>query len=143
MDPKFHNLKRIAQKFGIKFSRLMNPMDNGRMTQSEREASAIFRKLLKEPESELLTSPLSGKYYLRAEDKSMLLVLGNGQISIVNHVYGYNVPLSQKCERMLTDTFLGEVESRRNLMEDEYKNNVQHSLKAIIKNLNEKEQQIR
>ncbi len=63
MDPKFHNLKRIAQKFGIKFSRLMNPMDNGRMTQSEREASAIFRKLLKEPESELLTSPLSGKYY--------------------------------------------------------------------------------
>ena len=143
MDPKFHTLKRIAQKFGIRFSRMMNPLDNEKMTQSEREASAIFKKLLKEPESELLTSPLSGKYYLRAEDKSMLLVLGHGQISIVNHVYGYNVPLSQKCERSLVDTFLAEVEFRRNQMEDEYKNNVQHSLKAIIKNLNEKEKQIR
>ncbi|MDD1763844.1 MAG: hypothetical protein LUQ70_03905 [Methanobacteriaceae archaeon] len=118
----------------------MNPIDNYKLSESEREASSIFRKLLKEPESELLTSPLSGKYYLRAEDKSMLLVLGNGQISIVNHVYGYNVPLSQKCEKILTVTFLDEVESRRNKMEDEYKNNVQHSLKAIIKNLNEKEQ---
>ena len=29
-------------------------------------------------------------------------------------------------------------EKRRNQMEDEYKNNVQHSLKAIIKKLNEK-----
>lgn len=143
MDSKFHTLKRIAQKFGIRFSRMMNPLDNEKMTQSEREASAIFKKLLKEPESELLTSPLSGKYYLRAEDKSMLLVLGHGQISIVNHVYGYNVPLSQKCERSLVDTFLAEVEFRRNQMEDEYKNNVQHSLKAIIKNLNEKEKQIR
>jgi hypothetical protein len=41
---------------------------------------------------------------------------------------------------MLTETFIEEVEKRRNQMEDEYKNNVQHSLKAIIKKLNEKEQ---
>lgn len=143
MDQRIHTLKRIAQRFGIRFSRMMNPLDSSRMTQSEREASAIFRKLVKESESELLTSPLSGQYYIRSEDKSMLIVLGNGQISIVNHVYGYNVPLSQKCERSLTDVFLAEVEFRRNQMEQEYRNNVQHSLQAIIKNLNEKEQQIR
>jgi hypothetical protein len=110
-----------------------------KMDESEKETSAIFRKLLKEPESELLTSPLSGKYYIRAHDKSMLLVLGNNQISIVNHVYGYNVPLSHKSEKMLTETFIEEVEKRRNQMEDEYKNNVQHSLKSIIKKLNEKQ----
>jgi len=140
---KIHNFKRIAQRLGIRFSRMMNPLDSSKMTQSEREASAIFRKLLKESESELLTSPLSGQYYIRSEDKSMLIVLGHSQLSIVNHVYGYNVPLSLKCERMLTDTFLDEVESRRNQMEQEYRNNVQHSLKAIIKNLNEKEKQVR
>jgi hypothetical protein len=140
MDNRIHTLKRITQKVGIKFSRMMNPQYNSKMDQSERETSSIFRKLLKEPESELLTSPLSGKYYIRAHDKSMLLVLGHGQISIVNHVYGYNVPLSQKTEKMLTETFIEEVEKRRNQMEDEYKNNVQHSLQAIIKKLNEKEQ---
>ena len=98
MDNRIHTLKRITQKIGIKFSRLMNPLNYSKMDESEKETSAIFRKLLKEPESELLTSPLSGKYYIRAHDKSMLLVLGNNQISIVNHVYGYNVPLSQKSE---------------------------------------------
>ena len=138
MDNRLHILKRITQKLGIKFSRLMNPIENTRLTQSEREAASIFRKLLKEPESELLTSPLSGKYYLRTHHKSMLIVLGHGQISIVNHVYGYNVPLSQKSERLLTNNFLEEVESRRNQMESEYNDNIQHSLKTIIKNLNEK-----
>ena len=139
MDKRIHTLKRITQKVGIKFSRMMNPLNNSKIDESERETSAIFRKLLKEPESELLTSPLSGKYYIRAHDKSMLLVLGNNQISIVNHVYGYNVPLSQKSEKMLTETFIEEVEKRRTQMEEEYKNNVQHSLKSIIKKLNEKQ----
>lgn len=139
MNRRIHVLRRITQKWGIRLSRMMNPLDNSRMTQSEREAAVIFRKLLKEPESELLTSPLSGQYYIRSEDKSMLIVLGQSQLSIVNHVYGYNVPLSQKCERMMVDNFLNEVESRRNQMEQEYRNNVQHSLKAIIKNLNEKQ----
>lgn len=138
MNIRAHKLKRITQKFGIKFTRMTNPLESGKISQSEREASSIFRKLLKEPESELLTSPLSGKYYLRAEDKSILLVLGNGQISIVNHVYGYNVPLSQKCEKLLTINFLEEVEDRRTKMETEYNSNIQHSLKTIIKNLNEK-----
>jgi hypothetical protein len=138
MNIRAHKLKRFTQKFGIKFSRVMNPLDSGRLSQSEREAASIFRKLLKEQESELLTSPLSGKYYLRAEDKSILLVLGNGQVSIVNHVYGYNVPLSQKCEKSLTISFLEEVEDRRSKMESEYNSNIQHSLKTIIKNLNEK-----
>jgi hypothetical protein len=138
MNIRAHKLKRFTQKFGIKFSRVMNPLDSGKLSQSEREAASIFRKLLKEQESELLTSPLSGKYYLRAEDKSILLVLGNGQVSIVNHVYGYNVPLSQKCEKSLTISFLEEVEDRRSKMESEYNSNIQHSLKTIIKNLNEK-----
>ena len=124
MDNRIHTLKRITQKIGIKFYRIMNPLNCSKIEESERETASIFRKLLKDPESELLTSPLSGKYY---------------QISIVNHVYGYNVPLSQKSERMLTETFIEEVEKRRNQMEDEYKNNVQHSLKSIIKKLNEKQ----
>ena len=139
MDNRIHTLKRITQKIGIKFYRIMNPLNCSKIEESERETASIFRKLLKDPESELLTSPLSGKYYIRTRDKSMLLVLGHNQISIVNHVYGYNVPLSQKSERMLTETFIEEVEKRRNQMEDEYKNNVQHSLKSIIKKLNEKQ----
>lgn len=138
MDYNIHNLKRFTQKVGIKFSRMMNPIDREILSNSERDASAIFRKLLKDQESELLTSPLSGKYYLKSPDKDMLLVLGNGNLSIVNHVYGYDVRLSQKAEKKLTETFLNEVENRRRKMEEEYSRNVQHSLKTIIEKLHEK-----
>ena len=138
MNDKIHNLKRFTQKVGIRFTRMMNPLDKEILSNSERDASAIFRKLLKDPESELLTSPLSGKYYLKSPDKDMLLVLGNGNLSIVNHVYGYDVRLSQKAEKKLTETFLNEVEERRKKMEEEYSQNVQHSLKTIIEKLHEK-----
>ena len=138
MNDKIHNLKRFTQKVGIRFTRMMNPLDREILSNSERDASAIFRKLLKDQESELLTSPLSGKYYLKSPDKDMLLVLGNGNLSIVNHVYGYDVRLSQKAEKKLTETFLNEVEHRRKKMEEEYSQNVQHSLKTIIEKLHEK-----
>jgi len=108
------------------------------MNESERKASCIFRKLLKDPESELLTSSLSEKYYIRSHDKLMLLVLENYQISISNPVYEYAIYLSEKSRKMLIETFIEESEKRRNQMEEEYKNNFQHSLNTIIKKLNEK-----
>jgi hypothetical protein len=65
----------------------------------------------------------------------MLVILGNGQVSIVNHVFGYNVPLSQKAEGKMKDMFLDEVEKRREAMEQEFTANVRHSLKTIINRL--------
>jgi hypothetical protein len=138
MNNIIHNLRRRIQKTGIKFYRVVNPSRSPRMNESERKASCIFKKLLKDPESELLTSSLSEKYYIRSHDKLMLLVLENYQISISDHVCGYEVSLSEKSRKMLIETFMEESEKRRNQMEEEYKNNFQHSLNAIIKKLNEK-----
>jgi hypothetical protein len=138
MNNIIHNLRRRIQKTGIKFYRVVNPSRSPRMNESERKASCIFKKLLKDPESELLTSSLSEKYYIRSHDKLMLLVLENYQISISDHVCGYEVSLSEKSRKMLIETFMEESEKRRNQMEEEYKNNFQHSLNTIIKKLNEK-----
>lgn len=135
MEKKLHGLKRFIQKVGIKTHRMMNPIYSSHPSQSEREACLILKNLLKDPSTEILTSPLSGKFYLRSSDKQILIVFGNGQISIVNHVYGYNVPVTQKSEKMLTDKFLEEIEVRRQRMEDEYSSNIKHSLKNIIENL--------
>ena len=58
----------------------------------------------------------------------------------LNHVYGYDIPLSQRAERKLIDLFLDETEKRRSAMEAEYRGNVQHSLKTIIQRLDENKQ---
>lgn len=136
-----HRLKRIVQRFGLKIHKAMNPVDRQQISDAEYEAFAIFRKMLKDTENELLTSPLSGKYYLKSDAQSMLLILGNGQLSIVNHVYGYNVPLSQRTERKMHDAFLEEVEQRRSEMEAEFTANIKHSLKTIINRLDNEKQQ--
>lgn len=136
-----HRLKRIVQRFGLKIHKAMNPVDRQQLRDAEHEAFAIFRKMLKDPVNELLTSPLSGKYYLKSDAQSMLLILGNGQLSIVNHVYGYNVPLSQKTERKMKDIFLEEVEQRRSEMEAEFTANIKHSLKNIIEKLDRHDKQ--
>jgi len=139
MNKKIHFVKRFFQKFGIRLSRIMEVNKAKGMSEAEREAGGILRKLISDQETDLLTSPTTGKYYVKCERRSMLLVLGDGELSIINHVYGYNVHLSQRVEQLFRDQFLDEVEKRRDNMESEFRTSVKHSLKEIYKNLeNEK-----
>lgn len=139
MNKQLHFAKRFLQKVGIKLTRLMNQGQSKGMTEAEREAGGILRKLMSDGETDLLTSPTTGKYYLKCEKRSMLLVIGDGELSIINHVYGYNVHLSQRVESLFREQFLDEVEKRREAMEAEFRTSVKHSLKEIYKNLeNEK-----
>lgn len=139
MKKELHLTKRFLQKIGIRFIRMMNIDRVKGMTEAEREAGGILRKLMSDDENELLTSPTTGKYYVKCNKKSMLLVLGDGELSIINHVYGYNVHLAPRVEQLFREQFLDEIEKRRESMESEFRNSVKHSLKEIYKNLeNEK-----
>ena len=138
MDKNLHKLKRIFQKIGIYFTKRLNFIKKG-LNDNELEASIIFRKLLSNPKTELLTSPLSGKYYLKSVKKDMLVILSSNQLSIINHIYSYNVYVPDFLYQKLRSVFIQEVEKRRFEMEEEFRKNVQHSLKNIISSLkNEK-----
>lgn len=135
-----HRLKRFMQKLGIRMHKAMNPLDRDTLSSAEQEAFSIFRRMVKDPEVDLLVSPLSGKYYLKSEKRQMLLLLDRLQLSIVNHVFGYNVPLSSKCGARMHEMFLLEVEKRRTEMEGEFTQNIKHSLKTIINKMDSHEQ---
>jgi hypothetical protein len=65
--------------------------------------------------------------------------MDNGKITIVNHHYSYNIDLTYKAYDRLLKTFDNQVEIRRQVMEDEIRSNVKHSLTNIYKNIaNEK-----
>jgi hypothetical protein len=128
-----HRVRRTCQKLGIFLLRSLSTKEE--IYHAEREASSICRYLLKDPDSEVLSSPLSQKFYLKSDKKRMLLVLDSYGISIVNHVYGYNVQLSKKMHQIIEDEFLAEIDSRRVKMEEEYKSNIKHSLQYIAKSL--------
>jgi hypothetical protein len=139
MNIKSHKLKRFFQKIGIILTKKINFQGKEKLNDNELEASILFRKLLIEPGTELLTSPLSGKFYLKSLKKDMLVILSSNQISIINHIYGYNVSVPSFLYERLKNVFIEEVERRRFKMEEEFRKNVQHSLKNIINSLkNEK-----
>lgn len=129
-----HKFKRISQRVGIKIHRLMDTADR-EMTSSgeaEKDAAVIFRKMIKDIDSELLMSPISQKKYVRNEETRILLILDNYELTVINHVFSYNIRISQRTNRSLTDAFNVELEKRRLEMENGFKENVKHSLKTII-----------
>jgi len=134
-----HKFKRFFQKIGLillKISRLSN---RERLNSNQLEASNIFRKLITNNKTELLISPISGKCYLRNTEKRILVVLSNMNISIINHIFGYDVSIPSYLYDILKKIFDKEVEERRSKMEDEYRKNVSHSLKQVLKSLKDGE----
>jgi hypothetical protein len=129
-----HKFKRSIQKLVIKAWRVMN-IGSGEMSEYERDATNICRKLLVKQDSVLLLSPISGKRYIKSEDGEVFIVISERSVDITNHQYNYNIPIGDKTQIKLRLIFDSEVEKRREQMEFDIKSNVKHSLKTIYQNL--------
>lgn len=130
-----HKLKRIIQKLGIILIKKFYHAGREKLSKTEIEASIVFTKLISDPKTDLLISPISSKYYLRNNDRKLLVVLGNMNISIINHIFGYDVSIPSYLQDRLKSIFNDEVENRRQKMEEDYRNNVRHNLQQVIKSL--------
>jgi len=107
-----------------------------RNTDYYRETFGICHKLISNPLSTLLMSPISGKRYIKSEDNQIFIVINKDTIDIINHTYSYNIKVNgTNLFDKITRVFDNEVERRREEMEAEIKNNVEHSLKSIYNNL--------
>jgi hypothetical protein len=134
-----HQGKRLFQKIGIKMTRLFNPLDanSAEENSSDRDASILFRKMILQKDSELLISPISSRYFVKNDANNILLILSEYELIIINHVFGYNIRLSQKAYRQLYTAFVNEVEDRRKQMERNFSKNVKHSLQTLIQRLDD------
>jgi len=106
------------------------------LKEEEIYAVQICQKLIMNPNSKLTNAPISFKRFIKNDDNNMFIVINNRTISLINHVYSYNVfiesfePYSDICQ-----LFDNEMEKRRQELEDEIKNNIQHSLKEILRKI--------
>ena len=93
----------------------------------------ICEKLIENVNSKLTIAPISNKRFIKNDDKDMFVVISNRQISIINHVYSYNVYIeSDSLYNKIINTFDKVVEEKRQELEYEIKNNIKHSLKNIL-----------
>jgi hypothetical protein len=108
-----------------------------KVTDEEIFASEICKKLITNPTSELIISPISHKRIIKNEEKNMYVVMESYTIHLINHVYSYSVYLQETSKFMeLTKIFDKVLEDRREILEHEIRKNIQHSLSNILDKLN-------
>ena len=128
-------MKRLFQIVGLKVIKMLDPNKELKNNDYELESVSICRKLITKDDSVLLISPISGKRYIKSEDNQLFLILERYQLTIVNHAYSYNINVEGKAFDKIANMFDNEVERRREIMENEIRSNVKHSLKEIYNNL--------
>lgn len=107
------------------------------VTDEERYAIQIAKKLIKTPTTHLYIAPISNKRYIKNDEKEMFIVMEGPNLTLINHVYSYSVFIeNSQLFSDLMQTFNQTMEDKRLELEDEIKNNIQHSLKNILQNMN-------
>jgi len=123
--------KRLGLRIYLKFKSISRT-DMSYVDENEIKSSAICRKLISHPDSTFLIAPLSQKRYIKNDTLGMFIVLFNNRINITNHVYNYDVNLTQLISDKLNNMFDNKVESLRLEFETEIKGQIKHSLTTIL-----------
>jgi len=100
--------------------------------ENEKKSYAICRKLLSHPDSIFLIAPLSHKRYIKNDSLGVFIVLSDKRINITNHVYNYDVNLTQIISDKLNNLFDNKVDRLRLEFEFEIKSQIKHSLTTIL-----------
>ena len=107
------------------------------ITHEEKSSVEICNKLIEKESSKLTFAPKSLKRFIKNDDLDMFIVIENRTVNLINHVYSYSVFIeNDELYSDLVDKFDEELENRRQELENEIKNNIQHSLETILKKLN-------
>jgi len=126
--------KRMYTKFVI-WHRYKFFSEKSRLAENEKICTAICRKLINHENSKFLIAPLSGKRYIKNVVLGLFIVLDDRKISITNHVYHYDVVLSQRDWDKLVILYDNKTEKIRNGFEDEIKSQIVHSLSSILEKI--------
>lgn len=107
------------------------------VTKQERCSIDICMKLIPRKSSKLNYAPKSYKRIIKNDELNMFIVIHNSTIHLINHVYSYSVYIEDRdIYEELLDNFDSELEKRREELESEITNNIQHSLENILKKVN-------
>lgn len=103
------------------------------ITKEEQCSIDICRKLIPRETSKLNYAPKSYKRFIKNDEHDMFIVITNRTIHLINHVYSYSVYIENtELYDDLIELFDSELERRRDELEKEITNNIQHSLINIL-----------
>lgn len=102
------------------------------VSQTQKMSMSIARKLIRHPESKFLIAPISGKKYITNAEVDLFIIFDKRGISITNHVYHYDVILSDRNWNKIIKMYDTKVEEIRQIVEDQVMSQIEHSLENIL-----------
>ena len=120
------------------YNRLQSKLDlKPKITEEEKICQNICIKLIQTEQTKLTIAPISGKRFIKNDEKEMFIVIHQRVISLINHVYSYNVYIeNDSIYKKIIDEFDKELEDTREVLEQEIKSNIKHSLTEILNKIN-------
>ena len=128
-------IKRLAKRTYVNWliwNRNNRTDKNNKVSDTEKICMSITRSLIVHSESKFLLAPLSGKRYIKNEEKGLFIIIDRGTISLTNHVYHYDVNLTERNWERLIKMYDGKVETIRQEYEDEIMSQIENSLHIIV-----------
>ena len=111
MTNVIHKLKRRIQKKYINLIRLTQSRNNI-VSAYEKDCISICKKLINKDETILMSAPISNKKFIKNEENEISIILDSYNVQVINHIYSYNVYLSEKSWDYLISYFNNEIEKR-------------------------------
>jgi len=103
----------------------------------EKTAFKICVKLISYKDSDFMIAPMSQKRFIINEKLNLFIIIDYGRVEITNHVFHYDVRLSNRDFERVTYLYDTETEKRRSNTEITIKSNIKNTLdkvyEAIIK----------
>ena len=125
-------LKRISKRAYVRYVAFNRRNNSGEQVSATQKMSmSIARSLINHLDSKFSIAPKSGKRYVKNETKGIFIVLDKGAFSITNHVYHYDVVVSDRNWERITRMFDDKVETIRQEYENQIMSRIEHSLKQI------------
>jgi hypothetical protein len=126
------SLKRLIARYKIFVRNLASNNDFKKIQRTRiNQCTAICRRLIHNPSSELLMAPISRKKYIKNEHYGIFITMEEGEITITNHTYSYFIKLPDVDWNKLKDFFKKEMEERALQMEKDLDVQIKHSLETI------------
>jgi len=129
-------IKRLYAKYlkNVRYPTNQTPENN----HNERICKSICYKMINNPHSKFLIAPLSGKRYIKNEVLKVFIILDDKKVTITNHIYHYDVILTQRGFDRVSHMYDNKTEEIRNEFENEMMSQIVVSLSTILHKISEK-----
>ena len=103
MKNLYHTFRRFVQRQTLKAIRYVQ--SDYEKSAYENDSISICKKLINQKDSILLLTPRSGKRYIKSESSDIFIILDNHRIKVINHIYAYDIHVTDKSWTKLMDYF--------------------------------------